>query len=114
MMSSIFFTFESYSNVTHLFWGSLETVCVVTCDARFITGKMIGYDQLQNLVLKDAVERVYLNLQVDIVPLGLYIIRGDNVAVISGEIDENLLEKQEKEGLPSTAQTLKPVVQYTL
>ena len=75
---------------------------------------MAGYDQLQNLVLKDAVERVYLNSQVDIVPLGLYIIRGDNVAVISGEIDENLLETQDKEGLPPTAESLKPVVQYML
>jgi U6 snRNA-associated Sm-like protein LSm8 len=94
--------------------GDSEIVCVITCDARFIVGKMIGYDQLQNLVLKDATERVYLNSQVDIVPLGLYIIRGDNVAVISGEFDENLLEKHEKEGISSTVQSLKPVVQYTL
>jgi len=89
-------------------------VCVFTCDARFIVGTMIGYDQLQNLVLKDAIERVYMNNQVELVPLGLYIIRGDNVAVISGDIDENVLQKQEKEGLSSSAQVIKPVIQFTL
>jgi U6 snRNA-associated Sm-like protein LSm8 len=75
---------------------------------------MVGYDQLQNLALQDSVERVYLNSQVDLVPLGLYIIRGDNVAVISGEIDEKLLEKQDKEGFPSTAESIMPIAQYTL
>jgi len=60
----------------------------VTCDGKFIVGILAGYDQLQNLILKDSHERVFsIDAPVELVPLGLYIIRGDNVAIIS-EVDE--------------------------
>ena len=49
----------------------------------------MGHDQVQNLVLNDAVERVYSHdADVEIVPLGLYVIRGDNLCVV-GEFDES-------------------------
>ena len=49
-----------------------------------------GYDQTNNLVLEDCHERVYSTKSgVELEPLGLYMIRGDNVAVI-GEVDEDL------------------------
>uniref|UniRef100_A0A1I7XFG4 U6 snRNA-associated Sm-like protein LSm8 n=1 Tax=Heterorhabditis bacteriophora TaxID=37862 RepID=A0A1I7XFG4_HETBA len=51
---------------------------------------LVGFDQLVNVVLEDSHERVYSETQgVEQIPLGLYIIRGDNIAVI-GEIDEEL------------------------
>lgn len=39
-----------------------------------------GFDQLVNVVLEDSHERVYSESQgVEQIPLGLYIIRGDNM-----------------------------------
>lgn len=66
-----------------------KVVCVVTADGRIIVGTMVGHDQVQNLILNDANERVYsTDSEVELVPLGLYVIRGDNVCVI-GEFDES-------------------------
>lgn len=53
-------------------------------------GTLLGFDQLANVILKECHERVYsTSAGVQLVPLGLYIIRGDNVAVI-GEINVGL------------------------
>ncbi|KAL7641146.1 UNVERIFIED_CONTAM: hypothetical protein RMT77_008284 [Armadillidium vulgare] len=72
---------ESYVN--HL-------VSVITSDGRNIVGTLKGYDQTVNLILDECHERVYsTNRGVEQVILGLYIIRGDNVAVV-GEVDEDL------------------------
>uniref|UniRef100_A0A7S4IN79 U6 snRNA-associated Sm-like protein LSm8 n=1 Tax=Odontella aurita TaxID=265563 RepID=A0A7S4IN79_9STRA len=91
-------------------WNGKQ-VCVITCDGRSIFGALAGYDQLQNLILKDSSERVYSpDSPVEVVPLGLYVIRGDNVAIIA-DLDE------EKEGeadlLDVRAEPLRPVVQQT-
>jgi U6 snRNA-associated Sm-like protein LSm8 len=60
-----------------------ETVCVVTCDGRIIVGILAGHDQVQNLILQDAHERVYSSdADVEEVPLGLYVIRGDNLCLV--------------------------------
>jgi U6 snRNA-associated Sm-like protein LSm8 len=59
-------------------------VTVITCDGRVIIGELKGYDQLQNLILCQSQERVFsMDSAVEVVPLGLYMIRGDNVAIIS-------------------------------
>jgi len=74
-------TLEAYVN---------HIVSVITSDGRIIVGTLKGFDQTINLVLDDSYERVYSSGQgVEQVVLGLYIIRGDNVAVI-GEIDEDV------------------------
>ncbi|XP_013416910.1 U6 snRNA-associated Sm-like protein LSm8 isoform X2 [Lingula anatina] len=53
-----------------------------------IVGTLKGFDQTINLILDESHERVYSSQQgVEQVVLGLYIIRGDNVAVV-GEIDD--------------------------
>ncbi|XP_065938614.1 U6 snRNA-associated Sm-like protein LSm8 [Magallana gigas] len=71
---------ESYVN---------RTVSIVTADGRIIVGTLKGFDQTINLILDESHERVYSTTQgVEQVILGLYIIRGDNVAVI-GEIDDD-------------------------
>jgi U6 snRNA-associated Sm-like protein LSm8 len=44
----------------------------------------MGHDQVQNLILKEAMELLYSKEEsVEQVPLGLYVIRGDNVAVVA-------------------------------
>lgn len=51
---------------------------------------MKGFDQTVNIILSNSHERVYSSSSgVEQVQLGLYIIRGDNIAVI-GEVDEEL------------------------
>ncbi|KAL5014193.1 hypothetical protein ScPMuIL_008463 [Solemya velum] len=66
-----------------------RTISVVTADGRIIVGTLKGFDQTINLVLDESHERVYSSTQgVEQVVLGLYLIRGDNVAVI-GEIDDD-------------------------
>ena len=63
-------------------------MCVITCDGRIIEGKLAGSDQVQNLVLDDATERLYsTDEEVEMVPLGLYVIRGDNVALVGEATD---------------------------
>lgn len=49
-----------------------------------------GFDQTLNLILSQSHERVFsLDEPVSVVQLGLYVIRGDNVAVV-GLIDEDV------------------------
>lgn len=72
---------ESYVN---------KTVSVVTADGRIIVGLLKGFDQTINLILDESHERVYSSSEgVEQVILGLYIVRGDNVAVI-GEVDDEV------------------------
>jgi U6 snRNA-associated Sm-like protein LSm8 len=68
-------------------WKS-KPVTVLTCDGRLISGTLRGYDQLQNLVLQKSYETVYSrDSPPERIELGLFVVRGDNVAVITnGEI----------------------------
>jgi len=62
---------------------------VLTSDGRIIVGGFVGHDQVQNLILKDAHERIFSeDADVERVPLGLYIIRGDSLCLVAGEFDE--------------------------
>jgi len=65
-----------------------KKVSVITNDGRNIVGKLKGYDQVTNVVLEGSHERIF-SLETGVVQnvLGLYIIRGDNIALI-GELDE--------------------------
>eukprot|EP00580_Thalassiosira_gravida_P006146 CAMPEP_0201634164 /NCGR_PEP_ID=MMETSP0493-20130528/7208_1 /ASSEMBLY_ACC=CAM_ASM_000838 /TAXON_ID=420259 /ORGANISM="Thalassiosira gravida, Strain GMp14c1" /LENGTH=104 /DNA_ID=CAMNT_0048105983 /DNA_START=125 /DNA_END=439 /DNA_ORIENTATION=- len=61
-----------------------KPITVLTCDGRLISGILQGYDQLQNLVLVKSYEKVYsLDNPMERVDLGLFVVRGDNVAVIA-------------------------------
>ena len=43
----------------------------------------MGHDQVQNLILNEAQERIYSEDEdVEVVPLGLYVVRGDNVVLV--------------------------------
>jgi len=57
-------------------------VHVITNDGRHVVGTLRGFDQVVNVILEDCRERVYSSESgVEEAPLGLYVIRGDNVCV---------------------------------
>jgi len=70
-----------------------KKVCVITTDGRTLIGTLISCDQNTNLVLQNTTERIIQPAdsgeQSSEVEQGLYMIRGDTVAVC-GEIDEEL------------------------
>ncbi|CAO1605177.1 MAG: hypothetical protein LQ339_004799 [Xanthoria mediterranea] len=70
-----------------------KKVLVITADGRTLTGNLLSCDQLTNLVLGQTIERV-IRPSDDPEPSievshGLYLIRGENVA-ICGLVDEDL------------------------
>lgn len=56
-------------------------------DGKKIIGILRSFDQFANLVLEGAVERIIVGEQYGDIPLGLNVVRGENV-VLLGEIDE--------------------------
>jgi small nuclear ribonucleoprotein (snRNP)-like protein len=63
------FSYHGYASLS-------ESICVVTSDGRIILGELVGHDQVQNLILNDAKERVYSNgSPPEILDLGLYVYR---------------------------------------
>ncbi|XP_064399524.1 U6 snRNA-associated Sm-like protein LSm8 isoform X2 [Halichondria panicea] len=67
-----------------------KTISVITSDGRVIVGTLKGFDQTINLILSASHERVFSSgIGIEVVQLGLYIIRGDNIAVV-GEVDEEM------------------------
>eukprot|EP00795_Rhopilema_esculentum_P002372 gene2372-18015_t len=65
-------------------------VAIVTQDGRMIVGTLKGFDQTCNLILDESHERVFSSTTgIEQVVLGLYIVRGDNVAIV-GEIDDDV------------------------
>mmetsp|Transcript_15922 Transcript_15922/g.28282 ORF Transcript_15922/g.28282 Transcript_15922/m.28282 type:complete len:99 (+) Transcript_15922:313-609(+) len=83
------------------------TISVITNDGRNIIGILKGYDQTNNLVVDECHERVYSTQSgVEQLVLGLYLIRGDNVAVV-GELDEELDSQVDLSAI--RAAPLKPV-----
>ncbi|KAK9213010.1 hypothetical protein WN943_002395 [Citrus x changshan-huyou] len=68
-----------------------KKILVLLRDGRKLLGLLRSFDQFANVVLEGACERIIVgDLYCDI-PLGLYVIRGENVVLI-GELD---LEKEE-------------------
>ncbi|KAJ3695722.1 hypothetical protein LUZ60_001099 [Juncus effusus] len=83
-------------------------ISVITNDGRNIVGVLKGYDQATNIILDESHERVYSTKEgVQLLALGLYIIRGDNISVV-GEIDEDLEAKLDFSRI--RAHPLKPVM----
>ena len=85
-----------------------KVVQIITNDGRVIVGVLKGFDQTTNVILEECHERVFsTDAGVEQVVLGLYIVRGDNIAIV-GEVDE---EKDAELDLNAmTAEPLKPVV----
>ncbi|KAJ6487878.1 hypothetical protein C8R45DRAFT_994726 [Mycena sanguinolenta] len=63
-------------------------VIVILQDGRVIVGVLAGFDQKSNIVLSDSKERIYsMDVGVEEVPLGLYLVKGDMIVLI-GEVDD--------------------------
>ena len=88
-------------------WVS-KVVQIVTNDGRNIVGVLKGFDQTTNVILEDCNERVFSSTAgVEQVALGLYIVRGDNIAMV-GEISEEADAELILDDI--VAEPLKPVV----
>ena len=57
-------------------------------DGRKIVGVLRSFDQFANLVLEEAAERIVVGREYADVPLGMYLLRGENL-VLMGELDPN-------------------------
>ncbi|EFN57444.1 hypothetical protein CHLNCDRAFT_21126 [Chlorella variabilis] len=55
-------------------------------DGRKIIGTLCSFDQFANLVLSGAKERIIVGQQYSEIPLGLHVVRGENV-VLLGQLD---------------------------
>lgn len=63
-------------------------VMLIMFDGRTVVGNLLGFDQTVNLVVDKAIERVFvLNEAPREVSLGLFCVRGDNVACV-GLLDD--------------------------
>jgi U6 snRNA-associated Sm-like protein LSm1 len=62
-----------------------EKLLVVLRDGRKLVGILRSFDQFANVVLEQAIERIMVGELYCDLPLGLYIIRGENVVLI-GEL----------------------------
>ncbi|KAK5578877.1 hypothetical protein RB653_008552 [Dictyostelium firmibasis] len=84
-----------------------KQVLVLTADGRSIIGTLRGIDQTINVVLEKCHERVYSEEGIEVIPLGVHLIKGDDVAVI-GEVDDELDKKLNLKEI--IAEPMKPIV----
>ena len=69
-----------------------KVVSVITNDGRNIIGTLKGYDQVCNVIVAQSSERVFdPKSPTQMIPLGVDVIRGDNIAVI-GMIDGDSID----------------------
>ncbi|KAH7282612.1 hypothetical protein KP509_35G040000 [Ceratopteris richardii] len=80
-----------------------KKLLVILRDGRKLIGILRSFDQFANVVIESAVERIIVGDQFCDVPLGLYVIRGENV-VLLGELDAT------KDELPSHMERVNRVV----
>lgn len=57
-------------------------------DGRKIIGVLRSFDQFANLVLEEAAERIIVGAKYADIPLGMYLLRGENL-VLMGQLDPN-------------------------
>ncbi|KAI7832089.1 hypothetical protein BX661DRAFT_179783 [Kickxella alabastrina] len=82
-------------------------VSVIMNDGRLVVGMLRGLDQTTNIIMQGCQERIFSEDEgVEVVDLGLYMIRGDNIAIIGliNEEADNALDLESLRG-----ETLQPV-----
>jgi U6 snRNA-associated Sm-like protein LSm1 len=67
----------------------IDRVMIILRDGKKLIGYLRSYDQFANMVLEDTVERIVVEQNFGDYPLGLYMVRGENV-VLMAEVDETL------------------------
>lgn len=70
-----------------------KRILIILRDGRHLVGVLRSFDQFLNLVIEDTSERILMTGIYCDVPLGLYIVRGDNI-VLLGEIDAHKEEHE--------------------
>lgn len=65
-----------------------KKIMVELRDGRILIGYLRSIDQFANLVLHRTVERIHVDTRYGEIPLGVFIVRGDNV-VLLGEFDDD-------------------------
>merc|ERR1712141_206505 len=65
-----------------------KRLMVLLRDGRTLIGYLRSVDQFANLVLHRCIERIHVGSDYGDIPRGVFIVRGENVALI-GEIDED-------------------------
>lgn len=75
---------SAYTNDTYQFFPT-EKVIVVLRDGRNLIGYLRSVDQFANLVLHRTIERIHVKNKYGDIPRGVFIVRGENVALL-GEI----------------------------
>uniref|UniRef100_A0A0D6RB41 U6 snRNA-associated Sm-like protein LSm1 n=1 Tax=Araucaria cunninghamii TaxID=56994 RepID=A0A0D6RB41_ARACU len=68
-----------------------KKLLVLLRDGKKLVGVLRSFDQFANVVLENTLERIIVGDLYSDIPLGLYVIRGENVVLI-GELD---LEREE-------------------
>ncbi|KAL9936556.1 hypothetical protein V8E36_004624 [Tilletia maclaganii] len=64
-----------------------QKVLMVTQDGRVIVGRLEGFDNQGSVILSECIERIFsADEGVSEEPIGLYIVRGDSIALV-GELD---------------------------
>mmetsp|Transcript_1535 Transcript_1535/g.2543 ORF Transcript_1535/g.2543 Transcript_1535/m.2543 type:complete len:134 (-) Transcript_1535:148-549(-) len=76
-----------------------KIMCVLR-DGRNLVGTLRSFDQYVNLILEDTFERVVFQKKYCDIPLGLFLVRGDNL-VLMGEVDE-VKEEMQSQSAEST------------
>lgn len=74
-------------------------------DGRRFYGILRSFDQFANLVLQDTVERLFIDDAYGEEPRGVYIVRGENVALI-GQLDPDLVRQAEETRQPGSLASL--------
>ena len=69
-----------------------EKMLVSLRDGRKIIGILRSFDQFANIVLEEAQERVIVGKRFADVPLGLYVIRGENVVLLGTMVRARTLQ----------------------
>lgn len=81
-------------------------ISIILRDGRNLVGVLRSFDQYMNLTVENTHERVIVGDKFADYPLGIYIVRGDNV-VLLGEVDEErnarVLKRVEREELEELA-----------
>merc|ERR1712100_733694 len=77
-----------------------QRLIVVMRDGRNVLGTLRSFDQFANIVLEGCCERIYVGRKFGDIPLGLFIIRGENVMLMSQMDLEKEAEIRETDEVP--------------